>query len=58
MEICSISHVTTLEDQIKVAALLNTHQTYTKLYILLLTFAVFCHINNVLLTFIALKVIK
>jgi len=29
--------VTTLEDQIKVAAYLNKHQTYTKLYMSLLT---------------------
>ena len=47
----------TLYDQITVAALLNKHQTYTKLYMLLLTFGVLCHSNNVLLTYIALKVI-
>jgi len=37
-----------LKDQTKIAALLNKHQTYTKLCRLLLTCWVFCHSNNVL----------
>ena len=48
----------TRQDQNKIAVLLDKHQTYNKLYMLFLAFGVFCHSNNVLLTYIQLKVIK
>jgi hypothetical protein len=58
IKICSICHVTTLEDQIKVDVLLNKYQTYIKLYMLLLTFGIFCHSNHMVLAYFQLKVIK